>query len=106
MNENTAICLLVFILVIAANLWLFWTASKSRKVIQRWAEEHGFQVVSLEERWLRRGPFFWTTSRAQTVSYITVIDSANQRRSGWIRCGSWLGGLWSSQVEVRWETEH
>src|SRR5262249_35973173 len=49
-----------------------------------------------------RGPFFWTSSKGQTVYRVTV-EVKGAVRTGWVRCGSWWLGLRSEQVEVRWD---
>src|SRR5262249_36093276 len=50
-----------------------------------------------------KGPFFWTSTKAQTVYYVFVEDSDGNKRSGWVRCGSCWFGLLSDNVEVRWD---
>jgi hypothetical protein len=57
----------------------------------------------MEYRSLRRGPFWWRTSEGQTVYYVTIRDGRNNLRHAWIRCGGWLAGLFSDQVDVRWD---
>jgi hypothetical protein len=86
-----------------AGLTLWWHFSRSGSLLDQWAEENGYRVLSREYRSFFKGPFFWTSSRGQTVYYVTVQDKAGNRRSGWVRCGSWFLGLLSDNVEVRWE---
>ena len=50
-----------------------------------------------------RPVLFWTSSRGQTVYCVTVEDEQGNQRHGWVRCGSWLFGLLSDNVDVRWE---
>ena len=80
-----------------------WTSTKSRSLIQQWADDNGYRLLSSESRPFRRGPYFWTSSKGQTVYYVTVEMPDGTTRSGWIRCGSFWGGLWSSKVDVRWD---
>jgi len=82
----------------------YWNVARSRTVLQGWAALNGFEILESEFRFFRRGPFFWTTSKGQTVYYVTVRDAQGQTRSGWVRCGSWWLGLWSDRAEVRWAT--
>jgi hypothetical protein len=92
------------VLCIAAAIWYsVWYYRRGKALLQRWAEENDLQIVTAEYRWLRLGPFFWTTSRGQTVYYVTVMDTAGRTRRGYIRCGSFWWGLFSDEVAVRWD---
>ncbi len=84
-------------------LSLVWHFHRSQTLLERWARESGLRVVSREYRWFFKGPFFWTSSRGQTVYYVTVEDDAGRRRTGWVRCGGWFLGLLSDHVDVAWE---
>jgi hypothetical protein len=77
--------------------------SRSNSLLQQWAERNHYRLVEQEYRTFFRGPFFWTTSRGQTVYYVTVEDSQGKRRKGWVRCGGWLLGMLSNNVEVAWD---
>jgi len=92
----------VAIFVVGSIVWHF---SRSRSVLEQWAEQHGFEILHSEYRNLLRGPFFWTTSKGQTVYYVKVRDSHGAERSGWVRCGGWFLGLMTDKAEVRWEDE-
>ena len=89
-------------LAIAALTWHF---SRSRSVLEQWADEQGFEILSSEYRNFARGPFFWTSSQGQTVYFVTVRDGGGRVRSGWVRCGGWFSGLMTDKAEVRWEDE-
>ena len=80
----------------------FLQRSRSQSVLVAWATANGFEIVRSDLRYFNRGPFFWTTSKGQTVYYVTVRDPRGGLRSGWVRCGSWWFGIWSNQAEVRW----
>jgi hypothetical protein len=82
-----------------------WTFSRSRRLLDQWAESNGYRIASAEFCWFRRGPFFWTTSKSQTVYRITVMDSKGHSRSCWARCGGFWWGLWTDRVDVRWDDE-
>jgi hypothetical protein len=85
------------------GLILFWQFSRSRSLLQDWAAQNGFEILKSEFRFFRRGPFFWTSSKGQTIYYVTVRDAQGSVRSGWVRCGGWWLGLWSNKTEVRWD---
>jgi hypothetical protein len=93
---------LVGILMVVSMIWHF---SRSRSVLEQWAEANGYEILHSEFRNLFRGPFFWTSSKGQTVYYVRVRDRDGQERSGWVRCGGFWAGLFSDKAEVRWEDE-
>jgi hypothetical protein len=97
---NVLFAILAIGLVVAGFAWHF---SRSKALLKQWASENGFELLHSEYRNFFKGPFFWTTSRGQTVYYVQVSDSAGNVRSGWVRCGSWWMGLMSDKTEVRWE---
>ena len=93
-----------FIAVFAfVGLMLWWHFSRSAFLLEQWAGKNGYRIVSREHRYIRKGPFFWTSPRGRTVYYVTVEDEQGNQRHGWVRCGSWFFGLVSDHVEVRWE---
>ena len=89
--------------LIAATLGALYYAEwvRSRSLLQSWAMDNGYKIVQSEFRFFRKGPFFWTSSKAQTVYYVTVRADQGETRSGWVRCGGWWFGLMSSKTEVR-----
>lgn len=80
-----------------------WSRARSDELIERWAQHEGFQLLSSEPRTWFRGPFFWRTSKGQTVYYVRVSDAQGRVQAGWLRCGGSFLGLWSDQVQVEWE---
>ena len=98
---------LVFFLVLIpiAILSIVWTFSRSAKMLEEWARANGFRLLEKEYRWFTKGPFFWRSGKNQTVYRITVQDSQGQVHRGWARCGGWFMGLWSNQVDVRWDEQ-
>ena len=92
---------LCFLVVVIGSV--FWHNSRSISVLENWARENNFDILEREQRLWFKGPFFWTTSRGQTVYHVTVRDNNGAVRSGWVRCGGWFLGLMSDHAEVRWE---
>jgi hypothetical protein len=90
----------LIVLVVLINIWYF---SRSRHILEKWAAQNGYEIVRSEYRMLRKGPFFWSSSRGQSVYYVVVRDARGAEHTGWVRCGSWWWGLMSDQVEVKWE---
>lgn len=81
---------------------LVWQSNRSHDIIALWAQENGYRILSQDFAPFK-GPFFWSSSRGQTVYHVVVADESGRQREGWVRCGSWWGGLLSSQVEVQWK---
>lgn len=94
--------------VIAVVVTVFWWFDRrSRIILRRWAEDNGFQITQRKQRYLFfTGPFkWWTNSRNQIIYFVRVRDRAGNDRSGWVRCGSYWGGVFfSNKIEVRWDT--
>ena len=85
-------------------LTVLWFYKRSATVLKGWAAQNGYELLEAKINWFNQGPFFWTSSKGQTVYYVKVLDRRNgQTRRGWVRCGSFWGGLFSDKAEVRWD---
>jgi hypothetical protein len=100
-QENIA-WMAVLVLALAGSFYILF--SRSRRLLDGWAAEHGYELLRADLRPFLKGPFFWS-SKGQTVYRVLVRDRQGQERAGWVRCGSWLLGLLSDQVEARWDAE-
>jgi hypothetical protein len=89
--------------VVIAAVSMVWHFRRSGSLLQQWADQNGYRLIEQEYRTFLRGPFFMTTSKGQTVYYVTVEDKEGRRRKGWVRCGGWFLGLFSDNVEVLWD---
>ena len=101
--EDVGIVICGAAIVLAVLAAIGWTFSRSREMLEEWATSNDMRIVSARFCWLRRGPFFWTTSKNQTVYRITVADDDGIARTGWARCGSFWWGVFRKQVEVCWD---
>ncbi len=100
-NAFPAIGIVAFVVFVVAVL--IFRYSRAKSILERWAEENEYEIVSSEHRWLG-GPFFWGTSASQEVYYVTIRTLNGQIRKGWVRCGGWFGGvLFSNQADVEWD---
>jgi hypothetical protein len=88
------------LLIVITSVWHF---RRSRGLLDRWAERNGYRIIDSEYRKFFRGPFFWSTSKDQTVYRVTVELEKGRMLTGWVRCGSRFLGLLSDKVEVRWD---
>ncbi len=84
--------------------WYSFEHKRSVKLIQQWADANGYRIIALEQRWLRRGPYFWRSGKYHTVFYVDVINPQGLAQAVWIRCGGWFSGLFSDQIDVRFDS--
>lgn len=91
------------ILIVVAIGSIFWNVSRSQEVLQHWADQNGYRLLEAKNAPFFRGPFFWTSTKGQTVYRVRVEDSAGRTRSGWVRCGSWAWGVLSDEAQVHWD---
>lgn len=84
-------------------LILSWTYSRSRRILDNWADENGYEILSSEFRWLFKGPFFWKSSKNQSVFRVTITDDSDEVRTGWVRCGSYWLGILVDQADAIWD---
>ncbi|MHC4743692.1 MAG: hypothetical protein ACYS8Z_17385 [Planctomycetota bacterium] len=101
--ENLLPLMLVATFVIFAVAMTIWTFSRSREILEQWARENGHQLLESNFRWLRKGPFFFTSSKNQMVYYVKVKTPNGQIKTGWVRCGSFFWGILKEKAEVRWD---
>lgn len=95
--------LLVFVLVALAAIWMVWHYHRGRELVVHWAHRHGYTLEECGYRHVARGPFLWASSKSQAVYRVKVRTHDGQIRWGWVRCGGWISGLFSDQIEVRWD---
>jgi hypothetical protein len=92
----------IALLLVFAVAMLIFHYSRARSILEHWAEENGYEIVSSEHRWMG-GRFWWRKSRNQEVYYVTVRTREGQFRRGWVRCGGWFLGVWSDHADVEWD---
>lgn len=100
MESGFLIFIVFFAMVAIASI--FWDVSRANTLIEKWAASNGLRIVESERRWLRQGSFFWTTSKYQTVFYVTVEDAAGHWKHAYVRVGGFWLGMFSDRVDVRW----
>jgi len=101
--DSTQTYLLLICIAIVMVVAVVWSFSRGRTLLNRWAQENGFQILHSEIRTLCAGPFTWTSSRNQIVYFVRVLDKEGREHSGWVRCGSFWRGISSDKTEVRWK---
>ena len=103
MDDVLTHLLAMAVLVAFAGYAFYWQRSRAGAILLEWATQNGYRILSSEFRYLRKGPFFWTSSKGQAVFYVSVRDRENRIRSGFVCCGGWWIGLWSDQAKVKWD---
>jgi hypothetical protein len=102
MQGDTIGVLAIFFIVGIVAAVLYLQITRSQKLLKRWAADNGVELLHVEHRMFRKGPFIWS-SRSQSVYRVEVRDQQGVVRKGWVRCGSWWGGVLSDKVEARWD---
>ena len=64
--ETALIVAAIAILAVAAFVFHF---GGSGSLLDQWASKNGYQIIRQEYRSFFKGPFFWTSTRGQTVYY-------------------------------------
>lgn len=120
MNEAAANSPWVSIALLPVGLLaLKWVNAICRRVIKEWAASNDYQLLKVERRYIRVGPFMWIMNpvglwglcRKNTfVYYVKVlthngIDHGGHIRHAWLRLSTYTG-FSNYDVEVRWDEKH
>ena len=91
---------LVLVAVATAVGYIFKRRSGAPFFIHRWADDHGFRILSCQFRYLAKGPFTLNSQRRHEVYRVKVRDSDGRERSAWVRSVLSFG---SDNAEVVWD---
>jgi uncharacterized protein YcfJ len=94
------------ILVAAGAVSAVGTYFLADKILRKWAGKNVFELLEKKCHYFNyKGPFdLWTTSNSQVVYSVRIRDRQGNERTGWVRCGTFLGGVFfSNKAEVRWD---
>ena len=97
------IVFLIFVGVAFAAAMMTFHFARGISILEQWAAENEYEIISREHRLLRLGPFWWRKSKGQEVYYVTIRTLDGQVRRGWVRCGSWFWGIFSNKAVVEWD---
>lgn len=86
-----------FIILVAAVIGTL--RANYRRQIEHWCRAHEFQLVSLDRRYLRTGPFLFSLNTT-LVFYATVRDSSGIEKHLWIRYGNGMFGVLVPDLHV------
>ncbi len=102
--QSVGVILLMILFFGVALAFQFSGNQKARDVIDQWAEQEGVSVIS-KQYLFNGGKFFFSHSKSQRVYRVVVQTGQGQQRTADIRCGSWIGGMLSDNLSVRWHDE-
>ena len=68
--------------------------------IEEWVKHKGYKAVRLEYKYLRRGPFRWSSPAYQPLFRAEVLNQNNEKETYWFLFGSWTLGLFSACMKV------
>jgi hypothetical protein len=99
-----AVGFVVAVVVVWANVvWVRWHSSRSRAVLNNWAERHRFEILYCERQLFFLGPFFMTTFRRQVVYKVRVRNGHGKVRAGLVTCGGPFCPFVVDEATVKWE---
>jgi len=88
--------------ILALIAWGMFRLGRSRGAIQAALERKGYEVLQMERRIVRQGMFWWTTTPAQIVFRVLVLEPNGRQRTVWARWGRrWLPE--PDTLELRWD---
>ena len=91
--------LIIVISILAVVLYL--TYSRARSILETWADENGYQILSSNPRFLGRGPYTYTLMGKQWVFHVVVRASDGTTKTGYVKLGSFLWGVMVNRAEAR-----
>jgi hypothetical protein len=80
-----------------------WQIRRGREMLVPWCAKAGYELIDVDHRYLFRGPFFWRASKSQMVYKISARERGGRVRSGYARCGGYWLGVFTEEVDVRWD---
>jgi hypothetical protein len=99
MSPDEVGTIVILVGLVGAGLYIYFLVSRSKYLLNKWADENHFELLHAEHRIFRKGPFPWS-SRQQVVYRVRVRDDQGREREGWVRCGGWWAGVFSDKVEA------
>ena len=102
--ENDIVSMTILVVIAVGILYGAYTFMKTRseEILNKWAYENDYQILELQPKVFNRGPFIWA-SKSQSIFWVAVEDAEGTQRTGWVKCGSYMGGIFSDKVEVKWD---
>lgn len=78
--------------------------SKNRySLLDSWAQENKYIILSKKQALLWRGPFWWSSSATQSVFRVKVQDEVGNIKTGWVRVTSFTWASGELPYEAVWD---
>ncbi|HNC43801.1 MAG TPA: hypothetical protein PLU80_06535 [Acidobacteriota bacterium] len=100
---NIPIFLLGLIAITVGGTLAVIMTYRAKRMIYAWAHRHRYQILHLEWRWVRLGPYFLKSSKNQMIYRVKLQKQNGQVAHCWIRCGSWILGVFINEIDVIWD---
>lgn len=97
MNGNPVIFGLFIIFIVLGLMFL-----RAKQVLETWAGDNGYIILSSDLRFLNRGPYSWTLLGKQWVFHVVVRTNNGATKTGYVKCGSFFWGVMVNKSEVEW----
>jgi len=91
----------IAILVLVGFSWV-WSASRTDSILQNWANDNGYQLLSQERIWFSLDPFVMFSGKNRVVRRVEIQDRQGNLRHALVRVGGYWFGLMSNYCEVKW----
>ena len=102
--ESVAILTLI-VVAVAIPSFLVWKFRSANAMLDVWLAERNYRLARRHRCGTTGGPWVKRTSLGQVVYRVVVVDHEGNRRSGWLRVGSALFGLWAYRADAWWDEE-
>jgi len=80
-----------------------WEQDESIRLLMNWASGNQYTILdALSRRWADR-PAHVPSSMLQMVFRVKIQEAGGRERDGWVRVGSYFGGLISKRIDVFWD---
>jgi len=77
---------------------------RAEHLLRLWAARNGFEIIEFANCFFLTGPFLlgWIGTSRRPIFRVLIKDRDGNRRSGWVRVGGSLLGVWSNVATVKW----
>ncbi|MBK7992576.1 MAG: hypothetical protein IPK14_03940 [Blastocatellia bacterium] len=103
MPQDTLL-LMVFLATVIGIFGVLFYSSKINFLIDKWAKENGYKIVSKQVKSFSMGPFSSSPKLGQRVFYVEVIDKSGNKKLAWVRCYTRWTEIFPNKIEVEWDS--
>ena len=70
-----ALALLIVAVLAFLVAYATGTYRRASQLLSQWATRNGYRIIESDRRYIRKGPFFWTSSQSQIIYHVSVQDA-------------------------------